>query len=135
MTSRKVGLRRLLKLADHIETVDRKRFDMTVWSNKESANSDSCGTVGCIAGHAVEISSFKRVGYRLSDTTCTGYFAPYYNGVYANEALALFFALDLDEHYLFAETEVDLIFHDKSIRTPKQAAKAIRRFVKNRGKQ
>jgi len=90
MTSRKVGLKRLLKLADHIETVDRKRFHMAVWSDKESANRHSCGTVGCIAGHAAEIPSFKRAGYRLSDMAY-GYFAPYYNGEDGNSALSLFF--------------------------------------------
>ncbi len=111
-----------------METVDRKRFDIGIWSNKASANTHSCGTVGCIAGHAAEMPSFKRAGYRLSNTH-HGYFLPYYNAAVGNEALALFFALDFNE-YSDLEAEVDLIFHDSSIRTPKQAAKVIRRFVK-----
>lgn len=38
------------KLIDHLEKLPPEQFDMTVWrSNAE------CGTVACIAGHAVEL--------------------------------------------------------------------------------
>jgi len=117
MTSRKVGLRRLLRLADHIETVDPKRFDMRTWSGLKP-KSYSCGTVGCIAGHAAEIPSLRRTGYHLD---YYGY--PTFRGITSvTESLGSLFCLDYSEYYS--------IFQSKTIKTPKQAARHLREFVK-----
>ena len=56
MVARHVGLRRLLKLADHLDTVPPETFDMSTWW---------CGTRGCAMGHAAQMPAFRRLGLRL----------------------------------------------------------------------
>lgn len=51
---------RLLKLADHLETVQRRLFDMLAWGHD-----NCCKTVCCALGHACSIPSFRRAGLRL----------------------------------------------------------------------
>lgn len=128
MTARKVGLRRLLKLADHMETVDMIRFmdsskDETGsgWLNYIADCTCMFATIGSTAAHATEIPSFRKAGYKLSKTQ-DGLFELFYRNKYNNDALILFFGLEF--------AEVGMLFHSQRIETPKQAAKHIRGFVK-----
>src|SRR4051812_5613716 len=63
---------RMMALADHIESLPRERFDLSVWARNGSSRSHKsypqtpealvkiarrpekeCGTVACLAGHAI----------------------------------------------------------------------------------
>ena len=60
MVARHVGLRRLLKLADHLDTVPPETFDMSTWW---------CGTKGCAMGHAAQMPAFRRLGLLVTSYT------------------------------------------------------------------
>lgn len=51
---------RLLRLADHLDTVPAVVFDMTQWAMRAD-----CGTVACALGHACSIPEFAAAGLRL----------------------------------------------------------------------
>ena len=56
VVARHVGLKRLLWLADYLDTVPPETFDMSRWW---------CGTKGCAMGHAAQMPTFRRLGLRL----------------------------------------------------------------------
>lgn len=68
-----IGKRRLLKLAEFLETakIPRKRFDMSTWAEAQgdSCVADvqlkDCGTAACACGWATTIPSFRKAGFRL----------------------------------------------------------------------
>jgi hypothetical protein len=60
------GKRRLLKLADFLETVPRKRLDMSIFATGDLRE---CGTSGCALGWATQIPSFRRAGLYLDETS------------------------------------------------------------------
>ena len=66
----KEGKRRLLKLADYLDTVKPKYFDFESWvgnaHKKVAASGLSCGTTACAVGHAANIPEFKRLGLKLN---------------------------------------------------------------------
>lgn len=60
--------RRLLKLADFLDKLPRKRFDYSHWAGKDwGGKSDlSCGTTACALGWATTIPSLRKAGLRLA---------------------------------------------------------------------
>lgn len=56
--------RLLLKLADYLDTIRWREFDLSLWwGDRDFAN--ECGTVGCAMGHACQIPIFQRAGLRM----------------------------------------------------------------------
>lgn len=133
-----VGNRRLLKLADFLETKTLDtQFNMTCWAwggNQEKSTLDlrldrACGTRACAMGWATQIPAFRRIGLRLRWRAYDGQgevqwpqakawdgfsVAEKLFGINANEALGLF------DPYFGAPW------------TRRQVARAIRLFVKER---
>jgi hypothetical protein len=120
-------LKRLLRLADHLDTVKNEDFDLTTWHR----NRGSCGTVACAVGHACTIPSFRRAGlflkpvddyYHVSDAE------PSLKGCSSvMETLREFFGID--------DTTIDQLFMPSAYEgcptkvTPRRVAKQIRRMV------
>lgn len=118
MPTTAIFARRLLKLADFIEKLPRKQFDITDWGHKTE-----CGTVACVAGWAGLIPAFRRAGLKteLNPHGCDISF----NGRLMTSSLAFtnFFG-----DAAFSLCMPGYPYPDNP--TPKQAAKAIRRWVK-----
>lgn len=115
---------RLLKLADHLDTVDQSRFDMSTWS---------CGTQACAIGHACEIPEFRKAGLYLE--TLYGQAYPKYaepRQKYAEysgfDAVAKFFSISLYRANKLFDFDSD---GDEPISaiSPKKVAENIRNFV------
>jgi hypothetical protein len=133
--SRATSNRRLLALAAFLRTVPRKRFDYGRWvgSDWKGAQDLSCGTTACALGWAATMPQFRRLGLILRDGEKFG--DGFYVGLksdpqaYSGEAAMQVFGLD--------DVEVDKIFFPRDVieetATPKQVAKKIERYVKNRG--
>lgn len=67
------GKRRLLKLADFLETkVPLNRFDMCHFAGAVADGRPACGTSACAAGWAATIPSFRAVGFRLINSRTMG---------------------------------------------------------------
>ena len=130
--------RRLLKLADFLETVPRKRFDYMQWVGKDwdgKSSLNNCGTTACALGWATAIPSLRRAGLRLkrrvpSNYVCLKEESPNYDS--ASRAAEKVFGLSFREFmWLFVPGDGH---HKPSFKaTPKQVARHIRRFVKNGG--
>lgn len=60
--------RRLLKLADRIEILPRKRFIIHSWVGEgwNGSSGFSCGTSACAMGWATTMPEFRRLGLRLT---------------------------------------------------------------------
>lgn len=116
MKLKRVYVRRLLKLAKHLETnVKPERFDMWSWT---------CGATACALGHACTIPHFKRNGLHL----CIGdYPTPTYQSRTGFMAGATFFGLSYDQAvYLFDSDR----YAARSMRSPKIVARRIRGLVR-----
>lgn len=62
----KIHARRLLKLADTLEAVPRKEFDIREWGrDTTNKKGEVCGTVACAMGHACSVPSFRAAGLKL----------------------------------------------------------------------
>lgn len=61
------GNRRLLKLAEFLRALPRKRFDYSTWVGEDwkGAPDLSCGTTACALGWATVVPSIRRAGLRL----------------------------------------------------------------------
>ena len=124
--------KRLLKLADHLDTVPRKVFNMGTWYDVDTDAAPSCQTQACAMGHATNVPAFRRLGLRKEqtyedcntksyDVTMPGC----RNGGGMDAAVELFGIKRDDAEVLFSPA------YDKAPETPKQVAKRIRRFVAN----
>jgi hypothetical protein len=61
------GKRRLLKLADFLETkVPPDSFNMSHWGRGDDAGKPQCGTTACALGWASAIPSLRKAGVRLA---------------------------------------------------------------------
>lgn len=133
MTTTKVGNRRLLVLADFLEKLPPKRFDMGNWVGHDwqGAADLSCGTTACMLGWATTIHQFRRLGLRLRRGAGTnGGYITLTNTTRRADSSAVevsneIFALDYSEHARL------FYAHDtpNTVITPKQGAELIRRFV------
>ena len=122
-----MNAKRLLKLADFLETVSRKRFYLakwvgTTWAGKQDL---SCGTTGCAMGWAATMSGFRRLGLRLNKEGI-----PEISGHEGFNAAEFLFDLDdYNAYKLFGGDSCPL----PRTATPKQVASHIRQFVKQNG--
>jgi hypothetical protein len=114
--------RRLNKLADYLETVPRKLFNMERWGTDTP-----CGTAACVAGHACTLFPREMRLHRVSEYS-TGYHVVTRRNdgkwmwTWGSRAFARTFGVKDDE-----ATE---ICEDFSLCTPKQAAKKVRGLAK-----
>lgn len=130
-----INAKRLLKLADFLETVPRKSFNLSAWQSRpavkpEGKKQGECGFAGCAIGWAAHAKLFR--GLRLVDIG-DGYDPEvFFNATESWEAIDELFNLapvphslrDGDAEYLFMAEKYD---HYNA--TPKQVAKRIRKFV------
>lgn len=127
---RATGKRRLLKLADVLDTIPRKRFDYDEWVGPdwEGAPDLSCGATACALGWATTVPAFRRLGLSLVKLSYGGadpvLRVPGKRNAYKQDAAARLFNLtEIETEYLFLPTETELNA------TAKQVARKIRRFV------
>lgn len=120
--------KRLLKLADYLSELPRKKFDYGFYGEERS-----CGTVACALGHACLMPQFQRLGARLiPDSYIATLLWPKMKDVPGSSEYDVseqLFGLDATDHnHLFVPGASRL----GSDATPKQVAKHIRKFVKER---
>lgn len=135
------GNRRLLKLADFLETVPRKNFDYSTlagsdWDGKKDFI--SCGTQGCALGYAASMPAFRKIGLRLSLTESYGdspSAVVHMKNVDSDEADGDQLYSAVEEVFGLNIDETDFVFNmymGQPESTPKQVAKKIRKFVTKR---
>jgi len=145
-----VSNRRLLKLAEHLDTIPVEAFNIhhwvslnekdTVWAPevKKLEQYDSisegvlanveCGFAACAVGHASSIKEFQQEGFRMLHDEEFGPIYPSYRGRHSFAAVNLFFGLDDEEaQMLFQSTG----YGTRNV-TPYDVAKQIRTFVNTR---
>ena len=122
MTTRKRSDERLIRLADLLESLPRKRvrrFDLGSWCK--------CGTAACAVGEATFDPWFRRRGLRLGPKNIYDFHELQYRKLKDVTACSAFFGIDNDDSQaLFCEWSYG------SHPTPKTVAKRIRRFVEKR---
>ena len=143
--------RRLLKLADRLDTVIEKQFNFGKWVGDDWQGKQdlSCGTSACSLGWASTIPSFRKLGLRLFKSPSGYGFVGLKSEINDNtipsnslsfDAANLVFGLTVDEfNFLFLPNQ-DLDYYFKMYgrrplsrdTTAKNAAKHIRFFVINR---
>ena len=115
----------LLKtLADHLDTVDRKQFDIDVWREDTE-----CGYVACAIGHAVGLPGFGGLKIKTWGGAAPLYFPAYKNLEGLSAVMALFDIDQYDAEQMFTEDG-----YERPSPTPKMVARKIRKFVKDSGK-
>jgi hypothetical protein len=136
--SRAVSNKRLLKLADFLEKLKPARFDYGEWVGKtwQGGLDLSCGTTACALGWAAAMPEFRRLGLRLiaydpEHPEGGGTVRDIETGAEDQDAAVRVFGLDsLGACELFLPGPGGDF--PKADATPKQVAKHIRRFVKDR---
>ena len=127
--------KRLLKLADFLDTLPTKRFDFDQWANGPM---NECDSVGCALGWSTTIPTFKKLGFKLVEYNLGGILTPEYKNETGPYAAAKLFGITNNEAYhLFVPYENLISFGTgKVIRkgltanaTAKQVAKHIRSFI------
>lgn len=140
----KLAVRRLTKLADHMDALPRKavrHFNMdrfflhkgvhmlTVSPATALARFD-CGTAACAFGFACTIPAFRRAGLMLDDTGSHG--NVYFKNLSGRERLAaaaLFFDISGDAAMYLFEANKRHELRNFQIKTPKQWAMHCRKFI------
>lgn len=133
---KKVHARRLLKLADFLDTLSEDRFDFGTWVGcgwEPGEDLVSCGTTACALGWATAIPEFQKLGLRMKRAP-DGWNHP---GIarhrgdadrQSERASEVVFGLSPKEHdFLF---QPGFALH--STATKAQVAKHIRKFVAER---
>jgi hypothetical protein len=130
--SRKTSAHRLLKLADFLDKLPRRKFDYRLYGEKTK-----CGTVACALGWATQMPEFRRLGLKakwVKDCWAEFRLIPVFYGEMGPGAACPVFGLTEDEAwFLFMPAATLTADGDRSPggnATPKQVAKHIRRFVK-----
>lgn len=126
----KTHAKRLLKLADFLSELPRKRFYYGRWvgDNWGGKQDLSCGTTACAFGWAATMPEFRRLGLCIAPGFLSGV-VRLKDGGSSYSAAEKVFGLNPDEHdLLFLPAESGL----GERATPKQVAKHIREFVKER---
>lgn len=79
---RLIGIKRLTRLADYLETINPKNFDLSTWAEHNEIydaedelkpfktvmreiQEGACGTTACACGHAAMIPEFRKAGLKL----------------------------------------------------------------------
>ncbi len=119
-------VRRLEKLADHLETVARQPkpervFDLASWLGRDP---HTCGTRACAVGEACFIPEFKKAGLRLTEGSL---FMPTYKNRDSWDAVCAFFGIKmLQAIRLFNNTS----YPDEARNDSERVAYRIRNTVK-----
>lgn len=132
--------KRLLKLADFLETVPRRAFDIGGWQTKaptkpEGKKQGECGFAGCAVGWATHAKLFR--GLRLEQYFDGGVAFPVYEDREGFDACAQLFDIHgyfPPEHQLAYQDFAEYLFSPDAYETPptpKQVAARIRAFVKD----
>lgn len=129
--------RRLLKLAEHLETgVPRKRFNMNFWKREAG-----CGTVCCAMGHGVSVPSLRRAGLKFlftelwqdNDDDEERDYTVVCNGQEGLSAAEEVFGISFDQaEYLFMPMSYSAELDSFQPITPKIVARRIRKFVEEK---
>ena len=126
--------KRLLKLADFLEALPRKRFYFGAWvgADWKGAQDLSCGTKACALGWAATMPTFRRLGLCLVRAEYSGGYVGLKctDGILRGSSSAAreVFGLDLSEfEQLFAPSALLSPWA-----TPRQVAKNIRDFVEEK---
>jgi hypothetical protein len=131
-----VNKRRLTKLADYLDSLPARKFDLDHWVEKydkdfprEDGKKHKCGTTACALGHAGLIPSFRRAGLRTIMPEGWNRGKVELDGLESGMAAAkLFFNLPEEEaNYLFMPESYGVR------QGPKTVAKRIRRLIKAGG--
>jgi hypothetical protein len=147
MTSIATGNERLIKLAKFLEELPPKRFNFSRWVGLDWKGSKdlSCGTTACALGWAATMPEFRRLGleiHRVNDfSRDLGLVRNRKTGEQGWAAARDIFAIPISE----AEALFGSGVHPSSYpsprahyrffgTTPKQFAKLLRKFVKDRSK-
>lgn len=97
---------RLLRLAEHIESLPAEQFDMETWGQQSE-----CGTVCCAFGHACSVPEFRAAGLELlwkdeSDGTRSA--VPFFCGLAGFYAAREFFGISRQQaEYLFCDADYE----------------------------
>lgn len=118
---------RLLKLADYLETVPRRAFEISAWKERDATKPEGntpgdCGFAGCAVGWAAHTRMFRGLRFGKGVNSDEIYYGHYSNFT----AVEKLFSFDREAAtYLF-----DSVSYPNFSATPKQVAKRIRKFVK-----
>ncbi len=126
---------RLLKLADFLENVPRKTFDLEHWLQQKGL-APKCNTTACAVGWACSIPSFRKAGFRI-DIDNRGGGKPVFKNTYKKTpkytgwaAVDKFFDVERGDSESLFSCRQYLIYGTNRKTTPKQVASRIRKFVK-----
>lgn len=112
------GKKRLLKLADFLQTVKPKRFDMGFFA---TGDLHECGTAGCALGWATMVPSFQKAGLYLDDGMSVRF-----KGSRVHDSFRV-----AEKFFDLTEREAENFFlRRENHETPKQVARNIRAAVK-----
>lgn len=113
------NVERLLRLAEHLDTVPTEQFDMSIWKDDYE-----CSTVACAIGHGCNVPEFQEAGLHLERVCDDAEWGPSFEGLDGFEAVAVFFGTSVDQaKNLFGYSWTN------GYKTPGEIAKRIRRFV------
>lgn len=120
---------RLLRLAEHLETaVPEDAFDMTTWAG-EHATLYSCGTAGCMAGHAASVPEFRELGLRLGVNGVNGGWRfPFFGKHAGYSAMAVLFDIPVSNARQIFGASGSMLGAARHW-TPKKAASVLRKYV------
>jgi len=123
--------RRLLMLADLLDTVPKEQFDLSCWAHKPKGKRiGGCGTTACAVGWATTHPGFKKAGLRLKKRE-RHTAVPEYKGHVSWAAVTAFFGVDLRQAgLLFMSAQ----YPRGCYTTPAEVAKRIREFVGGNGR-
>src|SRR5579859_756616 len=105
---------RLVIIRNHLQNnVQDDDFSIATWAGSIkrpwNGNSNLCGTVACIIGHATTIPEFQELGFRLKkflDSSGNYTAEIYFNGYHGRYAIVKFLDMPYDDvEYLFYMSE------------------------------
>lgn len=136
-----MNTKRLLKLAEFLETVPEERFDLSNWA---TGKLEDCNTAACAVGWACAIPEFKEAGLYLvipedADLCC----CPKFCNLCGFDAVQSFFDLTRDQaevfdvvHYLDRDSEGLLSQSVEDFKVvPKTVAAEIHKMVEKHEKE
>lgn len=120
-----INAKRLLKLADYLETVPRKNFDMGFFYSETPES--PCGFAGCAMGWAAHGKLFRGLRWDWEARTIK------YHDVSGgfSTAIEIFNLSEADAYFLFDEQHGG---RNRNYDTPKIVANRIRKFVRENEK-
>lgn len=122
--------KRLLKLADFLETVPEQKFSLATWvqsmpTKPEARAEGSCGFAGCAIGWAVHAKLFRGLSFVEEEDQKYVNRGPSYKGLSDFPAVNHLFDISTNDSFsLFIDTA-----YPGWSATPKQVADRIRKFV------